>query len=47
LLSTSQPPYEVTEPPIASYLSADSYAAIDVGLKEKPHAGTKAASCAA
>src|SRR5450631_2525128 len=43
----SQSPYEVTEPPLSSYLSADSDAAVDVGLKDKPHAGTKAASWAA
>src|ERR1035438_1300644 len=39
--------YEITEPLLSSYLSADSYAAVDVGLEDKPHAGTKAASCAA
>src|SRR5580698_3169727 len=43
----SESPYEVTEPLLSSCLPADSYAAIDVGLKDKPHAGTKAASRAA
>src|ERR1700677_1461426 len=38
---------EVTEPPLSSSLSAESYAAVDVGLKDKPHAGTQAASGAA
>src|SRR5580693_4184740 len=38
---------EVTEPIFSSYFSADSYTAVDVGLKDKPHAGTKAASSAA
>ena len=43
----SESPYEVTEPVFSSYLPADSYAAVDVGLKDKPHTGTKAASRAA
>jgi hypothetical protein len=43
----SQPLDEVTEPLFSSYLPADPYAAVDVGLKDKPHAGTKAASSAA
>src|ERR1017187_51505 len=43
----SKSPDEVTEPLLSSYLSADPYAAVYVGLKDKPHAGTKAASCAA
>src|SRR5580658_2446478 len=43
----SQPPDEFIEPLLSSYFSADSYAAIYVGLKDNPHAGTKAASGAA
>ena len=43
----SESPYEVTEPLLSSYLPADPYAAVDVGLKDEPHAGTKAASGAA
>ena len=43
----SQSLYEVTEPLLSSCLPADSYAAVNVGLKDEPHAGTKAASGAA
>src|SRR5580692_12424065 len=43
----SQSPYEVTEPLLSSYFSADSNAGVYVGLKDKPNAGTKAASGAA